>query len=168
MRHIGALAAALAASLIASSSLAAADDTALVQPKALIVDVSLPKAQLDTEILAARRYDSFWNMGDEALAKAALAPDFMDRTLPPGRAQGVAGPLSASAFFRQAVPDLTCEVEQMIVAGDGWSRICISAVISPAISRTSSEKASRSISSPRISIASRKAVSPRTGISKTI
>jgi predicted ester cyclase len=112
------LAAVSAGSLIAFSSPAAAGDVTLVQPKALIVDASLPKAQLDTEILAARRYDSFWNTGDEALAKAALALDFMDRTLPPGRAQGVAGPLDASAFFRQAVPDLTCEVEQMIVAGD--------------------------------------------------
>lgn len=98
--------------------LGAAGEENLVQPKVLIADASLPKAALDAEILAARRYDSFWNTGDEALAKAALAPDFMDRTLPPGRAQGLAGPLGASAFFRQAVPDLTCEVEQMIVAGD--------------------------------------------------
>ena len=68
--------------------------------------------------MAARRYDTFWNSGEEELARSALAADFMDRTLPPGRTQGVSGPIAASKFFRAAVPDLTCEVEQMIVAGD--------------------------------------------------
>ncbi|TWB18797.1 putative ester cyclase [Nitrospirillum amazonense] len=82
------------------------------------IDAGLPKAQADAEILAARRYATFWSTGDEALAHAALAPDFTDRTLPPGRAQGVPGPLAASAFVRAAIPDLTASVEQLVVAGD--------------------------------------------------
>jgi len=90
----------------------------LVQPGQLIVDASLPEAQREAQILAARRYDTFWNTGEEQLATDALAPDFMDRTLPPGRAQGVPGPLAASKFVRTAIPDLRCEIEQMIVAGD--------------------------------------------------
>lgn len=90
----------------------------LIQPKQVIVAADLPKGKADTGILAARRYDTFWNTGDEALAKEALAADFMDRTLPPGRAQGVSGPLAASRTFRAAVPDLTCEIKQMIVVGD--------------------------------------------------
>lgn len=90
----------------------------LVVPGSLIVDPSLPKAQAEAHILAARRYDTFWSTGDEALARAALAPDFMDRTLPPGRPQGIAGPLAASLAFHAAVPDLRCDVAQMIVAGD--------------------------------------------------
>ncbi len=94
----------------------AADE--LVQPQQLVVDRSLPAAQLQAETLAARRYDSFWNTGDEALARAALSPRFMDRTLPPGRAQGLEGPLAASRGFRAAVPDLRCEVVLMTVAGD--------------------------------------------------
>lgn len=109
------LAAALAAAPLAQ---AAAPDTSLVTPKQLIVDASLAKATASANELAARRYDTFWNTGDEALAKAALSPDFVDRTPPPGRAQGPQGPLQASKTFRQAVPDLSCEVEQMIVAGD--------------------------------------------------
>lgn len=52
------------------------------------------------------------------LARTALAPYFIDRTLPPGRAQGIPGPLAASQFVRAAIPDLRCEIEQMIVAGD--------------------------------------------------
>jgi len=90
----------------------------LLEPHNLIVDRSLPKAQVDSQILAARRYDTFWSIGDEALARAALAPKFVDDTLPPGRSQGIAGPLAASRFMRTAIPDLRCEIEQMIVAGD--------------------------------------------------
>jgi predicted ester cyclase len=100
---------------LASSAMA---DDGLIQPHGLIVDGSLPKAQVDAQVLAARRYDTFWNSGDEALARAALAPDFTDRTLPRGRAQGLAGPLAASEMMRVAVPDLRCDIEQMVVAGD--------------------------------------------------
>src|SRR2546422_959378 len=74
--------------------------TELVQPHSLIVDGSLPKAQVDAQILAARRYDTFWSTGDEALARAALAHDFTDRTLPAGRPQGLAGPLAASTLMQ--------------------------------------------------------------------
>ncbi|MDB5981243.1 MAG: polyketide cyclase [Pseudomonas sp.] len=90
----------------------------LVKPHSLVADHSLPKAQIDAQTLAARRYATFWSNGDEALARAALAPDFMDRTLPPGRAQGVAGSLAASIFVHGAIPDIHCEVEQMLVVGD--------------------------------------------------
>lgn len=38
--------------------------------------------------------------------------------MPPGRAQGIAGPLAASKAFHAAVPDVKASVEQMIVAGD--------------------------------------------------
>ncbi|MCP1373325.1 ester cyclase [Dyella lutea] len=68
--------------------------------------------------LAALRYANFWNTGNEALARAALAPDFVDHTPPPGRVPGVEGALAASRNFRAAVPDLSCTVEQLIVAGD--------------------------------------------------
>jgi len=78
----------------------------------------LPREQADAQVIAARRYDTFWNTGDEALANAALAPNFVDKTLPTGRPQGVAGPLAASKLIRLAIPDIRCEIEQMIVAGD--------------------------------------------------
>jgi predicted ester cyclase len=109
-------AAALVPSALIAPAHAAGDD--LVQPEVLIVDQSLPAGQVEQQILAARTYDTFWSTGDEAQARAALAPDFTDRTLPPGRPQGIAGALAASKFFRGAVPDVRCEVKQMIVAGD--------------------------------------------------
>ena len=66
----------------------------------------------------ARRYATFWNTGDEALAREALADNFVDKTPPEGRKQGPEGALLASRAFRTAVLDLSCEIEQMIVAGD--------------------------------------------------
>jgi predicted ester cyclase len=95
-----------------------ATDTALIEPHSLIVDRSLPRAQVDSQVITARRYDTFWNTGDETLARTALAPNFVDSTLPTGRPQGIAGPLAASKLVRTAIPDLDCEIEQMIVAGD--------------------------------------------------
>ena len=95
-----------------------AADTPLLEPHNLIVDRSLPRAQVDVQTIAARRYDTFWNTGDEALARSALAPNFIDNTLPPGRPQGLTGPLAASKVIRAAIPDMGCEIEQMIVAGD--------------------------------------------------
>ncbi|WP_373994440.1 ester cyclase [Duganella sp. Root1480D1] len=107
--------------LLAACSIAAAHaspEAKLVRPRAQFVDPSLPAAQAEASVLAARRYASFWNNGDEALARSALAPEFTDRTLPPGRAQGLPGPLAASAFVRGAVPDMHADIEQLIVSGD--------------------------------------------------
>lgn len=84
----------------------------------VVVDKSLPASQVDAQILAARRYASFWNTGDAELARQALDPNFVDRTPPAGRLPGLPGVLAASTAFRSAVPDLRCEVTQMIVAGD--------------------------------------------------
>ncbi|NWA00147.1 ester cyclase [Pseudomonas gingeri] len=100
------------------SGLASAATPELVKPGVLAVDKSLSPEQLKLAQTAALRYDTFWHTGDEALARAALADHFIDHTLPAGRQQGPQGPLQASRAFRAAVPDLTCEVVQMIVAGD--------------------------------------------------
>ena len=105
----------LAAMLVA---LPASADEQLVSAHQVIADASLAPAQRDTEILAARRYATFWHTGDARYARAALAADFTDRTLPPGRAQGVPGPLAASSFVRTAIPDLQADLLQLIVAGD--------------------------------------------------
>lgn len=75
-------------------------------------------AATDKVALAARRYAAFWQSGDPALARLALADDFIDRTLPAGRPQGLAGPLQASQVFHAAVPDLQVAIEEMLVAGN--------------------------------------------------
>ena len=86
-------------------------------PVPLHVAVGGTKQQIAANVLAARRYAAFWNTGDVKYAAAALAPGFIDRTLPAGRPQGAAGPLQASQVFRRAVPDLTAEIQDMVVAG---------------------------------------------------
>jgi predicted ester cyclase len=108
----------LAPTSIITMACAFAADSSLIEPNSLIADRSLPRIQLDAQIIAARRYDTFWNTGDEALARASLAPNFIDNTLPTGRPQGLAGPLAASKLMRAAIPDLRSEIEQMIAAGD--------------------------------------------------
>ena len=89
-----------------------------LQPKQLIVDNSLPQAQLKVNEAVAREYASFWNTGNETLARDALAAGFIDKTPPEGRKQGPEGAILASRAFRAAVPDLRCDVEQMIISGD--------------------------------------------------
>ncbi|MCK7258156.1 ester cyclase [Enterobacter asburiae] len=89
-----------------------------LQPNQLIVDNSLSQAQLKANEAAARKYATFWNTGNETLARDALAVNFIDKTPPEGRKQGPEGAILASRAFRTAVPDLRCDVEQMIISGD--------------------------------------------------
>lgn len=108
----------LAVLLAGAAAPASAVGVELLEPDHLTVDASLPKEQADARILAARRYATFWSTGEEALAREALAPDFVDRTLPAGRAQGLPGPLAASKRMRAAIPDLRCQIAQLLVVGD--------------------------------------------------
>lgn len=100
--------------LLACSSAKAVDNL----PVPLHIAIAGDRLQAEVSVLAARRYAAFWNTGDPAYAKAALAPNFNDPTLPAGRPQGIAGPLQASQAFRAAVPDLSAEITDMVVAGD--------------------------------------------------
>jgi predicted ester cyclase len=108
---------AIAAGIVVTNAASAAE-AQLVQPKSLVADASLSKTALNKLTLAALRYDTFWNTGDESWAKLSLAPNFVDHTLPAGRPQGPSGAVLASKTFRAAVPDLSCEVEQMIATGN--------------------------------------------------
>ncbi|EHV9586657.1 ester cyclase [Vibrio vulnificus] len=67
---------------------------------------------------AAMNYAKFWNTGDEAYAREALAMDFIDKTPPEGRRAGIEGVLEASANFRKAVPDLHVTVEHLLITGE--------------------------------------------------
>jgi predicted ester cyclase len=84
----------------------------------LVVAAAIPDAQRDATMKAVRAFYDFWNTGDETLLNEAIAPNFIDHTLPAGRPQGPQGPAFASRRFRAAVPDLEVTVEKMIVAGD--------------------------------------------------
>lgn len=67
---------------------------------------------------SVRAFYQFWGTGNEALLAEAIAPNFVDHTLPAGRPQGPEGPAFASRKFRAAVPDLALTIRKTIVAGD--------------------------------------------------
>lgn len=106
----------LAAGLAGAVSAHAASADTLPVPHHIAVDSASAKSA--AIVRTARRYAAFWNTGDEAYAKLALSPAFVDRTLPDGRQQGPSGPLQASKGFRAAVPDLHAEIDDLVVAGD--------------------------------------------------
>jgi predicted ester cyclase len=108
--------ASLAALAISLSAPALA--TGGVEINDLVIAGQIPEAQRDATVKAIRTFYEFWNTGDEALLKEAIAPNFTDHTLPAGRPQGPEGPAFASRNFRAAVPDLKVTVDKMIVAGD--------------------------------------------------
>jgi len=103
------------ATLAFSSAAVAADG---IEINELVVAKAPPSEQRETTLRAVRAFYDFWNTGDLALLKIAIAPTFIDHTLPPGRPQGPTGPAFASEHFRAAVPDLKVTVEMMILAGD--------------------------------------------------
>jgi predicted ester cyclase len=107
---------ALTALTLSLATPAFADDDVKIND--LVVAASISDAQRDATMKAVRAFYDFWNTGDETLLQQAVAPNFTDHTLPPGRPQGPEGPAVASRRFRAAVPDLMVTVEKMIVAGD--------------------------------------------------
>jgi predicted ester cyclase len=89
----------------------------LPTPRSIILATG-QEAAAQPVILAARKYAAFWNTGEERYAEAALAQNFVDRTLPSGRPQGLNGALEASKNFRAAIPDLRAEIEELLVVKD--------------------------------------------------
>ncbi|MDE1995210.1 MAG: ester cyclase [Rhizobiaceae bacterium] len=102
--------------IMLSSSLANAE-TAPLKIDDIVHSTKGSHAEANAE-KAARHFYEFWNTGDEADLKLAIAPTFTDHTLPEGRPQGPEGPAFASKNFRQAVPDLSVEIRKMIFSGD--------------------------------------------------
>lgn len=93
-------------------------DPDLVRPLALGVDGGLDRDRARHLVRVGQLLYTFWHTGDPAHLERAVDPSFVDNTLPPGRPQGVTGPATASATFRAAVPDLACELSDMLVVGD--------------------------------------------------
>ncbi len=90
----------------------------LVRPKSLTVDASLPTHRARTAVRVTQRLYTFWNTGRARYLAGTVDPRFRDNTLPAGRPQGPAGLAFASKNFRAAVPDLTCELSDVLISGD--------------------------------------------------
>lgn len=90
----------------------------LVEPLNMSVDQSLPASRARHMVKVAQHLYTFWHTGEPSYLREAVDPGFVDNTLPPGRPQGIDGPMAASADVRTAVPDLTCELSDLLVVGD--------------------------------------------------
>ena len=90
----------------------------LIEPKIITIDESLSHNQILQLKLTAQTYGTFWNTGQKEYALKALHKNFKDLNLPPGRTQGLQGPLDAAMHFRKIVPNLKCSIEEMIIIKD--------------------------------------------------
>jgi len=95
-----------------------AQEQSLPQPDSITVDRSLSKAEAAKMIKAARLFYAFWDTGNAEYVSDVVDSGFHDNTLPPGRPQGPKGLLYASQNFRNAVPNLHCKIEDLLVSGD--------------------------------------------------
>ncbi|MDB4923240.1 ester cyclase [Mucilaginibacter sp.] len=87
-------------------------------PKSITLGEKLSDSYSKQLIHTARLFYAFWNTGDPQFARAALADNFKDNTLPKGRSQGVTGVLFASKNFRTIIPDLKCSIEDLLISKD--------------------------------------------------
>jgi predicted ester cyclase len=94
------------------------DDHELIDPLCVFVDAGLDDHRARHMVRIARLLYTFWHTGEVRFLDLAVDHAFVDNTLPRGRPQGPSGPVAASAGFRAAVPDLTCEVSELLVVGD--------------------------------------------------
>jgi predicted ester cyclase len=90
----------------------------LVRPASLTVDGGLERERARQLVRIGQALYTFWHTGDVSWLHEAVDPSFVDNTLPEGRKQGIDGIIAGSAAFRTAVPDLACELADMLVVGD--------------------------------------------------
>ena len=87
------------------------------KPKAMTIDPSLSKKKRQKWFMR-RGFYAFWDTGKEELIPQTVTKDFFDNTLPKGRPQGIEGLKFAAQNFRKVVPDIHCEIEDLLVVGD--------------------------------------------------
>jgi predicted ester cyclase len=90
----------------------------LIRPQSMTVDGSLGAERARHMVRIGQQLYTFWHTGDLKYLEAAVQSNFTDNTLPEGRPQGFLGPVTASAAFRAAVPNLACELSDLLVIGD--------------------------------------------------
>lgn len=87
-------------------------------PESITIDGSLSEKEANELKETALYFYAFWNTGKQEYLDRAISEKFIDKTLPKGRPQGPEGPRFASDAFRKAVPDLRCEVKDLLITKD--------------------------------------------------
>ncbi|MGV8875860.1 MAG: ester cyclase [Rhodococcus sp. (in: high G+C Gram-positive bacteria)] len=93
----------------------------LIQPGAVHLGDAPVTDRTRQVVSAAQNLYTFWDTGEQVYLDRAVDGSFVDNTLPTGRPQGPNGPVVASAGFRAAVPDLTCELTDLYITGDTFT-----------------------------------------------
>ncbi|MGE7635047.1 ester cyclase [Bacillus paramycoides] len=88
------------------------------KPKTMTIDPSLSKREATEMVHAAQRFYAFWDTGKEKLIPQTVTDTFFDNTLPKDRPQGTEGLKFAAQNFRKVVPNIHCEIEDLLVVGD--------------------------------------------------
>jgi predicted ester cyclase len=91
---------------------------ALVKPANMSIDKTIPVHRARQLVRVAQALYTFWHTGDDQWLVEAVDPSYVDNTLPLGNQQGTISLRETSARLRQAIPDLGCELQDIIVAGD--------------------------------------------------
>jgi predicted ester cyclase len=68
--------------------------------------------------IVRRLFEDTWNKGDLNALDKLLTTDFVDHTIPPGMPGGRDGYRRLVTTFREALPDLTFTVQQLLAEGD--------------------------------------------------
>ncbi|MBY4129118.1 ester cyclase [Rhodococcus fascians] len=113
---------------VAACSSTAAAESSVLDPAADLIQpgtVHLGDASVTDRtrqvVSVAQNLYTFWDTDDRTYLERAVDGSFVDNTLPAGRPQGPSGPLVASAGFRTAIPDLSCELADLYVTGDTFT-----------------------------------------------
>lgn len=93
----------------------------LIQPGAVHLGDAPVTDRTRHLVSIAQNLYTFWDTGERVYLDRAVDDSFVDRTLPTGRPQGPSGPLVASAGFRTAIPDLSCELADLYITGDTFT-----------------------------------------------
>jgi predicted ester cyclase len=89
----------------------------LLQPRTLLVDPELTEVAARHRVRIAQLLYTFWNTGDPNFLRHAVEETSKNKTLPLGRSWDLDAPIAASLETRAAVPDLTCEIVDLLVTG---------------------------------------------------
>lgn len=72
----------------------------------------------ENKVIVRRLFGECFNKGNMAIVDELIAPNYINRSAPPGQKPGPEGVKQRATIFRVAFPDLHNTIEDMIAEGD--------------------------------------------------